>query len=115
MAKAKGAMRWAANFVGLSAFLHLLALVVGGFSAEALQLLPFAIIYGGFAYGLLQGWRWLAYIAFITLLLGTSLAIVGIWALGDVPGWLYAGIAVANLLSVTALLIALWNAPKAAA
>ncbi|MEL7179838.1 MAG: hypothetical protein AAFN63_08405 [Pseudomonadota bacterium] len=107
MAKAKGAMRWAANFVGISAGLHLLALVLGRFSAEALQLLPFAIVYAGFAYGLLQGWRWLAYISFIALLIGTSLAIVGIWALGDVPGWAYTGIVMANLLSATTLFVAL--------
>lgn len=115
MTKTKGAMRWAANFVGISAGLHVLALFVGGFSAEAVQLLPFAVVYAGFAYGLLQGWRWLAYVAFIVLLIGTSLAIVGIWALGDVPGWIYASIVAANLLSVVVLFAALWKAPEVVA
>lgn len=115
MTRTTGAMRWSANFVGISAGLHVLALIVSGFSAEALQMLPFAILYAGLAYGLLQGWRWLAYITFIILLIGTSLAIPGIWALGDVPGWTYAGIVFANLLSVTALFVALWKAPEAVA
>jgi len=115
MTKSQGAMRWGANFVALSAGLHFLALFVSGFSTQAVQLLPFAIVYAGFAYGLLQGWRWLAYIVFITLLIGTSLAIVGIWALGAVPGWIYASIAVANLISVAALFVALWQAPPTTA
>lgn len=113
--RSNGALRWGANFVALSAALHLLALFVGGFSVEAMRLLPVGIVYAGFAYGLLQGWRWLAYIVFIVLLVGTSLAVSNIWAFGDVPGWLYAGIAMANLLSVVALFCALWQAPDAKA
>lgn len=112
MTRAKGSLRWSANFVALSAGLHILALIVGGFSAEALRLLPFGIVYAGFAYGLLQGWRWLAYIVFVILLIGTSLSVSQIWAFGDVPGWLYSGIAVANLLSIVALFGALWQSPN---
>ena len=78
MIRSKGALRWGANFVALSAGLHILALIVGGFSAEALRLLSFGIVYAGFVYGLLQGWRWLAYIVFIVLLTGTSLALSNI-------------------------------------
>ena len=115
MIRSKGALRWGANFVALSAGLHILALIVGGFSAEALRLLSFGIVYAGFVYGLLLGWRWLAYIVFIVLLTGTSLALSNIWAFGDVPGWLYAAIAVANLLSVIALFGALWQTPNAGA
>ncbi len=115
MTKTKGAMRWAANFVALSAGLYVLALFISRFSAEAVQLLPVAVIYAGFAYGLLRGWRWLAYIAFVVLLIGTSFAVSNIWALGDVPGWIYAGIACANLLAVAALFGALWRTPEAAA
>ncbi len=112
MTKTKGAMRWAANFVALSAGLHVLAVIIGGFGAAAGPLLAVAVIYAGFAYGLLRGWRWLAYIAFVVLLIGTSFAVSNIWALGDVPGWIYAGIACTNLLAVVALFGALWQSPE---
>ncbi len=111
MTQTSTAMRWGANFTALSAGFHLLAFPVSGFSADALILLPFALVYAGFAYGLFRGWRWLAYVVFIVLLVGISLAIAGIWANGVVPGWIYMGIAGANMLSVTALFIALWKQP----
>ncbi|EDZ42613.1 conserved hypothetical protein [Rhodobacteraceae bacterium HTCC2083] len=104
-------MRWGAYFTALSAGLHLLALPVSRFSADALILLPFALVYAGFAYGLFRGWRWLAYVVFIVLLVGISLAIARIWANGDVPRWIYMGIAGANILSVTTLFVALWKQP----
>lgn len=111
---AQGTMRWAAIIVAISAALHVVALIISGFSAEAWQLLPFGIVYSAFAYGLLSGWRWVAYAAFIALLIGTSVAVSNIWSFGDVPGWLYATIAVANLLSVIALFGTLWRTPQSA-
>jgi hypothetical protein len=109
MTHTKGAMRWAANFVALSAGLHILALLLSGFSTEGMALLPVGIVYAGFAYGLLQGWRWLGYVVFIALLIATIIAISNIWALGDVPGWLYTGIVAANLATVVCLFAALWK------
>lgn len=52
-------------------------------------------------------------VVFIVLLVGTSLAVSNIWAFGDVPGWLYSAIAVANLLAIAALFGALWKTPHA--
>ena len=115
MTRTKGAMRWGAVFIAVSAALHVLALVVGNFSSEALALLPVGIIYAGIAYGLLRGWRWLAYIAFIVVFFAMSIAISNIWAYGDVPGWLYAGIAIADGLAIVALFVALWKSPEMAA
>ena len=111
MTQTSTAMRWGAYFTALSAGLHLLALPLSRFSADALILLPFALVYAGFAYGLFRGWRWLAYVVFIVLLVGISLAIARIWANGDVPRWIYMGIAGANILSVTTLFVALWKQP----
>jgi hypothetical protein len=111
MTQTSTAMRWGAYFTALSAGIHLLALPVSRFSADALILLPFALVYAGFAYGLFRGWRWLAYVVFIVLLVGISLAIARIWANGDVPRWIYMGIAGANILSVTTLFVALWKQP----
>ncbi len=114
MTRIKGPLRWAAIFAAISALLHLLGLLISFVSASAVWLAPFGLIYAGFAYGLLQGWRWLGYVAFVVLLIGTSVAIGNIWALGAVPGWLFGAIAVINLLAVASLFIALWKAPEPA-
>jgi len=50
---------------------------------------------------------------FNQVLIGTIMAVSRIWALGDVPGWLYAGIALANLLSAASLFAAIWKTPQA--
>ena len=47
MTQTSTAMRWGANFTALSAGFHLLAFPVSGFSADALILLPFALVYAG--------------------------------------------------------------------
>jgi hypothetical protein len=113
MTQIKGSLRWAANFAALSAGLHILALFVSGLSSEGFALLPVGVIYAGFAYGLLRGWRWLGYLVFIILLIEVSIAISNIWSFSDVPGWIYSGIALANLASATALFLALWKVPPA--
>ena len=112
MTRSTGALRWGANFVALSAGLHLFSLIVGGLSAETFSLALTGRVYAGFAYGLLMGWRWLAYVVFIVLLVGISLAASNIWAFGTVPGWLFAAIAVANLLAAATLFGALWKTPN---
>lgn len=113
MTRSNGVMRWAANFAGLSAVLHVLALPISGFSTEAWQILPVGMLYAGFAYCVMKGSRWLSYLAFFGLMIGVSFAISHIWAVSDVPGWLYAGIASANLIAVAALFAGLWKAPDA--
>ena len=116
MTKTTGLLRWGANFTALSAGLHVLAPIISGFSGDAVPLLIAGVVYAAFAYGLYQGRRWLAYVVFLVLLMGTSVAVSGIWASGDVPGWLFGGIAVANLLAVAALFGALWkSAPQTGA
>lgn len=112
MTQSKGALRWGAIFAVISAGLCAIAPFLSGFSVEALLLLPAAIVFAGFAYGLLRGWRWLAYIAFMALFVGAIFAISNIWAPGAVPGWLYASFAVSSLLSVIALFAALWRTPE---
>ena len=112
MTRSTGALRWGANFTAVTAGLHFLSLIVGGLNTEAFGLVLFGVFYAGFAYGLMLGWRWLAYVGFIVLLIGTSLAASNIWAFGTVPGWLYAAIAVANLLAIAALFAALWKTPN---
>ena len=115
MTDMRGPYRSGALFVGISAVLHLIAPVFGGFGTDALTLFVVGFVYAAIAYGLLQGYRWLAYVTFLLMMAGSVVAITGIWALGSVPGWIYAGIVVADWLAVFALFAALWRARPAAA
>lgn len=108
MTTTKGPMRWAGVFVAISAALHVVAVVVGGF-ANGVQMLTTAVLYGLFAFGLMNGKRWVGYIAFVVVFMGLSAAIAGIWSTGPIPGWAFSAIAAANLLTVLCLFIALWR------
>ncbi|MEL6688814.1 MAG: hypothetical protein AAFP28_00730 [Pseudomonadota bacterium] len=116
MTDMRGPYRTGALFVGISAVLHLIAPVFGGFGTDALTLFVVGIVYMAIAYGLLQGYRWLAYLTFLLMMAGSVVAITGIWGLGPVPGWIYAGIVIADWLAVLALFAALWRSrPSVAA
>jgi hypothetical protein len=107
--------RSAALFVAISAILHLISPVFAGLAEDVMLLLPTGVLYLFFAWGLSKGWRWLAYIAFIVLLIGGLFAFAFSFGGSMVPGWLYAGIAIADLLAVLALFGALWRSKPAIA
>lgn len=107
----KGTQRWGAILLGLSAILYLVAAVIGGLN---LAYLGTALIFALVAAGLLQGRRWFAHLAFLFALIAISFAVTGIWAHGGPPGWIFAGIATANLLAAVALFMTLWKSPAAA-
>lgn len=109
MTQTKGAMRWGGIFVAVSAALHAVGLIVSGFGALVMPLLVFGVVFAVLAYGLLQGRRWVAYVAFIVALMGLSFAAGNLWSLGAVPAWVFQGIFAANLLAVLALFGALWR------
>ncbi len=111
MTRTKGPMRWAGIFVALSAVFHIVALIAGGVSSGA-QILTAAILYGVFAYGLINGIRWVAYAAFIVVFLGLSIAVAGVWSSGPIPGWVFGAISIANLATVACLFIALWRSAE---
>ena len=111
----RGPYRNGALFLLISAILHLIAPIVSGFSGDGLMLAAVGVFYLVATWGLLRGMRWLAYVMFIVLMVGSIAALTGIWALGPVPGWVYAGIVIANWIAVVMLFIALWRpAPKTA-
>ncbi|MEL6573200.1 MAG: hypothetical protein AAFQ64_16175 [Pseudomonadota bacterium] len=109
MAIVKGSLRWGANFVGLSAALHLIAPFLGGFGGISPALAGLGIVYLVMAYGLYQNVRWVGYVAFLAMFIGLSAAISNIWTPGPVPGWLFMAISAANVAAVIALFIALWQ------
>jgi len=109
MAQAKGAMRWGGIFMGVSAALHAVGLIISGFSTLVGPLLVFGVVLAGLAFAVLQGRRWAAYLAFIVALMGLSFAAGNIWSLGAVPAWVFQGILATNVLAVLALFGALWR------
>lgn len=107
-------IRWGAMSVAASAVLHIAAFALSGFSGDILWVVPAALILSVLAFALARGQRWAAYAAFLTLLIGTSFAASTIWAFGGLVGWLFAAIAIVNVVGALALFGALWRAPKAA-
>jgi hypothetical protein len=115
MMDAKGPFRIGALFVGLSGIVHILALFVSGFDADALILIPAGVLYIGFAYGLLRGHRWLAYLVFLVMMVGSLIALSAAWSTPGVPTWIYLSIVALDWLAVLALFGALWRKPATAA
>ena len=105
-------MRWGAVFATTSAGLCLLGLILSGFSGAGLGLVPYGIVFLAIAYGLMQRMRWIAYLGFLALFVGLIMAVSNLYTIGAVPGWLYAGLAVTNLLGVLSLFGALWTSAE---
>ena len=115
MIDARGPYRLGALFVGISAIFHLVAPVFAGFGEEGTALFVVGLIYLAVAYGLMQGFRWLAYLAFIMLMVGSIFAITNIWSLSPVPGWISSAIVITDWLAVLSLFAALWKSRVPAA
>jgi len=110
----QGPYRWGALFVLISALLHLAAPIVGGFGGMGATLAIIGLIYLGFSYGLARGHRWLAYIVFVVFFIGLSASLGSLTGNGSIPGWIFAGISLANIMALIALFAALWRpAPSA--
>ena len=99
-----------ALFLALSAVLHVAAPLVSSFAPGTGQLLPVAVLYFAIAYGLMRGWRWLAYVTFILLMVFSSFAIAQMWTPPTLLAWVMTGIVVADWLAVVALFAVLWRA-----
>lgn len=106
----QGPFRNGALFLAISAVLHIPAALLGG----GMILLAVAVFYAALIYGMLSGWRIVAWLTFFCAAIGAMGAMSNIWGFGPVPGWLYAAIAVADLLCVLALFVALWRSPQIA-
>lgn len=109
MINPKGPYRVGGLFLLISAALHILAFLVGGFTPDALVLIPIGIIYALAAVGLFRDWRWLAYVCFIVMLLGGIIALGSSLGTSPVPFWWWWLIVAADWAGAAALFAALWN------
>lgn len=100
--------RAGAFFIGLSAALHFVTLVFG-LSAPVPMMQAVGVFYLLVMIGLMQGWRWLAYLAFFMLAIG-GIAALG-WSFGTsrVPGGVFFAIFIVDFLAVAGLFVALWR------
>lgn len=109
MSLLNGPYRLGALFIAVSAALHVFAFLVGGFSTDALRLIPVGLVYAVIAYGLTRGWRWLAYVAFIAMMIGGTVALGSLWTPSPVPQWWTIAIIAADWLAALALFVSLWR------
>ena len=101
-------MKSASAFLLISALLHIAAVLASGFSAGATALLVTAVLYLCLYMGLMRGMRWVAWITFLLMFVGMSVALSGAMTPGGPPGWAMWGIFAADLLVTLTLLGALW-------
>lgn len=100
--------RAGAFFIGISAALHFLTLVFG-LAAPTLMMQAVGAFYILVMSGLMQGWRWLAYLSFFMLSIGGIAALGWSFSVSHIPGWLFFSIFVVDFLAVAALFLALWR------
>ena len=112
MIKFKGPFASAALFVTISAVLHILAFIVGGFNGDAVQMMIIGIVAFIIAMGLNQGWRWLGYLSFIAAAVGGIVAIYYAFGGSSIPGWWFVLIAAVDFIVVILLFLALWKDPQ---
>lgn len=103
----------AALLSAISALLHL-SVIPFAASESLVPLLVSATIIGFLAIGLFRGWRWIAYLAFIALLIGMLVAFALSYGSGAFPPLLHTINALASLAAVIILLVLLWQ-PRTAA
>lgn len=115
MIDVNGPYRIGAIFFLVSAVLHILAFLAGGFTAEALRLIPIGIVYVGIAYLLFSGSRLMAYIAFVVALVGGIIALFFSFNVIGIPGWWWNLITIADWIAAGGLFMALWRSSTAAA
>lgn len=92
----------------LSALVHLATTVAGNFASSVLVYSPFGIVFLLLAVALFQQKRWAAWLSFLLLLVGVSLAIAGLNSY-SVPNVFYYAMMALNIAAFIALFVTLWR------
>ena len=106
-------MRSAANFVALSAGLHVLGVALAGFATETLFLLAVAVLYALLFAGLVREMMWVAWLAFVVMLVGAAAALSSLFDPSPVPVWVFWAILPANVVAAVWLFAVIWAGPGA--
>ena len=114
MIKFQGPFASACVFIAINALLHFVVPVFAGFGAESQQLVIAGVVWAVLCFGLLKGWRWLGYIAFIFCLMGSIVAMAGAFGPSTVPSLLFILIVIADVSAGVLLFKALWKDPVSA-
>jgi len=105
-------LKLAAIMIGLSAILHLIGSVMSGFSAEGLNLLPFALIYGVLAWLVWKNKRWATWLAFLFTLFFGIFGLAGYLSPDTIPAWVSLGIWITDWIAAICLFFVLWGDHK---
>lgn len=109
------AMHRAGAAIAASGVFHLIAPFVSGFANESVPLFIVGVLYLALGEGLRRDKRWVAWIGFALMLVGTNIAWGSTYGDGPVPNWLWWLIILANLACFVNLFIALWRDHAASA
>jgi len=92
----------------ISALVHFSTTVLGNFSSSVLIYAPFGIFFLLLAIALFRQKRWAAWLGFLLLLVGISVAVAGLNSYA-VPNRYYYIMLALNITAFIALFIALWR------
>lgn len=101
-------MRAAGYLLLVSAALHVVGVALAGFSEAALLLAPVAVYVVLFA-GLARGMMWVAWLAFVAMLVGSAGAIAELNVPSPLPAPVLWGILAADLAAAVLLFGAIWR------
>lgn len=105
-------MKLAGFVILLSAALHVVGVAMAGFAPSTLFLLVPAAVYVLFFLGLSRGKMWVAWLAFIAMLIGVSGAMSELFGASLVPDWVFWGIIAADGVAAILLFGAIWAGRK---
>lgn len=101
-------MKTAGYFVLISAALHVVGVALSGFASSTLFLLGPALLYVLLYAGLARNMMWVAWLTFITMLIGASAALSAFFEATPVPSWVFMAIVAADLIAALLLFGAIW-------
>jgi len=102
-------LKLAAIMIAISAVLHLIAPLMSSFSAEGLDLLPFALVYAVLAWLVWKNKRWATWVAFLVTLFFGIFGLAGFLSPDTIPGWVSLGIWVTDWIAAICLFLVLWG------
>ncbi|WP_163851385.1 hypothetical protein [Pseudooceanicola aestuarii] len=102
--------RLAAGLMGLSAVIHLPVAALD-FASYGVSMIVGAALWSVLGLGVWRGWRWCAWLGFLGLAFGLSVAIAGAMGTFGLLATLFLAMALTDLAGAAVLFTLLWRAP----